>query len=148
MRWQEVVPQLAGIDVAGFLEQAREVKLPAQATEFYQGDRCRHYVMDGGTKALTRALNDRVTVLYRLGPGVSGMLTTACLFANTRYPAGGVIETAVTAPTIPATVFRHDLQDSVAFRGFVFQFFSAHLASVISLVEEVASDRLDRRLAR
>jgi len=76
------------------------------------------------------------------------VLTTSCLFGNTRYPAEGITESAVTALTIPAAVFQRALQDSAAFRGFVFQPFSAHLASVISLVEEVAFGRLDSRLAR
>jgi CRP/FNR family transcriptional regulator len=152
-RWKKLLPQLADIDApgaAGFLDQAREVNLPAQTTVFHQGDRCSHYmlVLEGGVKVLTRALNGREIVLYRLGAGDSCVLTTSCLFGNTRYPAEGVTETATTALTIPAAVFQRALQDSVAFRTFVFQSFSAHLASVISLVEEVAFGRLDSRLAR
>jgi CRP/FNR family transcriptional regulator len=45
-------------------------------------------------------------------------------------------------------VFQRALQESAAFREFVFQSFTDHLASVISLVEEVAFGRLDSRLAR
>jgi CRP/FNR family transcriptional regulator len=151
--WKKVLPQLAAIDAAGagsFLGEAREVSLPAQTTVFHQGDRCGHYmlVLEGGVKVLTRALNGREIVLYRLGAGDSCVLTTSCLFGNTRYPAEGVTESAVTALTIPAAVFQRALQDSAAFREFVFQSFSAHLASVISLVEEVAFGRLDSRLAR
>jgi CRP/FNR family transcriptional regulator len=152
-RWKIVLPQLADIDAAGargFLDQAREISLPAQTTVFHQGDRCSHYmlVLEGGVKVLTRALNGREIVLYRLGAGDSCVLTTSCLFGNTRYPAEGVTETAVTALTIPSAVFQRALQDSAAFREFVFQSFAAHLASVISLVEEVAFGRLDSRLAR
>jgi CRP/FNR family transcriptional regulator len=152
-RWKIVLPQLADIDAAGargFLDQAREISLPAQTTVFHQGDRCSHYmlVLEGGVKVLMRALNGREIVLYRLGAGDSCVLTTSCLFGNTRYPAEGVTETAVTALTIPSAVFQRALQDSAAFREFVFQSFAAHLASVISLVEEVAFGRLDSRLAR
>jgi CRP/FNR family transcriptional regulator len=152
-RWKNVLPQLAEIDAAGvgsFLDEAREVSLPAQTTVFHQGDRCSHYmlVLEGGVKVLTRALNGREIVLYRLGAGDSCVLTTSCLFGNTRYPAEGITESAVTALTIPAAAFQRALQDSAAFREFVFQSFSAHLASVISLVEEVAFGRLDSRLAR
>ena len=152
-RWKRVLPQLAGIDSAaagGVLDQAREVSLPAQTAVFHQGDRCSHYmlVLDGDVKVLTRALNGREIVLYRLGAGDSCVLTTSCLFGNARYPAEGITETAVTALTIPAAAFQRALQDSAAFREFVFQSFSAHLASVISLVEEVAFGRLDSRLAR
>jgi len=148
-----VLPELAAIDAAGagsFLDQAREVRLPAQTTVFRQGDSCSHYllVLEGGVKVLTRALNGREIVLYRLGAGDSCVLTTSCLFGNSHYPAEGITESAVTALTIPAATFQRALQDSAAFREFVFQSFSAHLASVISLVEEVAFGRLDSRLAR
>ena len=152
-RWKHALPQLADIDAAdacGLLDEAREVSLPAQTTVFRQGDRCRHYllVLEGGVKVLTRAPNGREIVLYRLGAGDSCVLTTSCLFGNTRYPAEGITETAVIALTIPADLFQRALQESAAFREFVFRSFSAHLASVISLVEEVAFGRLDSRLAR
>jgi CRP/FNR family transcriptional regulator len=152
-RWKKVLPELAEIDAAsagGILERAREVSLPAQSAVFHQGDRCIHYllVLEGVVKVLMRALNGREIVLYRLGAGDSCVLTTSCLFGNTRYPAEGVTETAVTALAIPADVFQRALQESAAFREFVFQSFTDHLASVISLVEEVAFGRLDSRLAR
>jgi CRP/FNR family transcriptional regulator len=76
------------------------------------------------------------------------VLTTSCLFGNTHYPAEGITESAVTALAIPAAAFQQALQDSAAFREFVFRSFSTHLASVIGLVEEVAFGRLDSRLAR
>jgi CRP/FNR family transcriptional regulator len=151
--WKNVLPELATIDAVGagsFLDQAREVSLPAQTTVFRQGDSCSQYllVLEGGVKVLTRALNGREIVLYRLGAGDSCVLTTSCLFGNSHYPAEGITESAVTALTIPAAAFQTALQDSAAFREFVFQSFSTHLASVISLVEEVAFGRLDSRLAR
>jgi len=151
--WKEVLPQLSDIDASvtgGFLAQAREVSLPAQSVVFRQGDACGNYllVLHGSVRVLTRALNGREIVLYRLGAGDSCVLTTACLFGNARYPAEGVTESAVTALALPAGVFHQALQDSATFRQFVFQSFTTHLAGVIALVEEVAFGRLDSRLAR
>jgi len=151
--WKQVLPQLAEIDAAvthGFLAHSREITLPAQTVVFRQGDECGQYllVLQGKVRVLTRALNGREIVLYRLGAGDSCVLTTACLFGKARYPAEGVTESAVTALTLPAGVFHRALQDSGAFREFVFQSFTTHLASVIALVEEVAFGRLDSRLAR
>lgn len=151
--WKQVLPQLADIDTAvkgGFLAQAREITLPAQSVVFRQGDACGNYllVLLGKVRVLTRALNGREIVLYRLGAGDSCVLTTACLFGNSRYPAEGITESEVTALALPAGVFHQALQDSAAFREFVFQSFTAHLAGVIALVEEVAFGRLDSRLAR
>ena len=122
--WKQVLPQLAEIDAAvtnGFLAHSREITLPAQTVVFRQGDECRHYllVLQGKVRVLTRALNGREIVLYRLGAGDSCVLTTACLFGKERYPAEGVTETAVTALTLPDGVFHRALQDSGAFREFV-----------------------------
>jgi len=151
--WKQVLPQLAEIDAAvtgGILSLAREITLPPQTVVFRQGDACGQYllVLQGAVRVLTRAVNGREIVLYRLGAGDSCVLTTACLFGKARYPAEGVTESSVTALTLPAGVFHQALEDSAAFRAFVFQSFTTHLAGVIALVEEVAFGRLDSRLAR
>jgi len=150
--WKSVFPQLAEIGPGngGLLQQARQVQLPAQTPVFRQGDVCQHYllVLAGSVRVLTRAQNGREIVLYRLGAGDSCVLTTSCLFGNARYPAEGITDSAVTALAIPAADFHRVLQESAAFREFVFHSFTTHLASVITLVEEVAFGRLDARLAR
>lgn len=150
--WKSVFPQLAEIGPGngGLLQQARQVQLPAQTPVFRQGDVCQHYllVLAGSVRVLTRAQNGREIVLYRLGAGDSCVLTTSCLFGNARYPAEGITDSAVTALAIPAADFHRVLQESAAFREFVFHSFTTHLASVITLVEEVAFGRLDVRLAR
>jgi len=150
--WKSVFPQLAEIGPGngGLLQQARQVQLPAQTPVFRQGDVCQHYllVLAGSVRVLTRAQNGREIVLYRLGAGDSCVLTTSCLFGNARYPAEGITDSAVTALAIPAADFHRVLQESATFREFVFHSFTTHLASVITLVEEVAFGRLDARLAR
>jgi CRP/FNR family transcriptional regulator len=153
MTWKQVLPQLADLDDPATQElfsQAQEVSLPANTIVFHQGDPCSNYflVLDGSVKVLSRAENGREIVLYRLGSGDSCVLTTSCLFGNVPYPAEGSTETAVTALAIPAAAFKKAIQQSDAFRTLVFQTFTAHLASVIALVEEVAFGRLGSRLAR
>jgi CRP/FNR family transcriptional regulator len=132
------------------MNKAGEINMPAKATAFRQGDACSNYllILSGRIKVLTRAENGREIVLYRLGDGDSCVLTTSCLFGNSRYPAEGVTETKVTALAIPAAKFHDAIQQSKAFREFVFSSFSSHLGSLIALVEEVAFGKLDIRLAR
>jgi len=151
--WRRVFPHLTECDDAAInelLDHVGVLHLPANATAFRHGDACENYllILEGRVKVLTRAENGREIVLYRLGAGDSCVLTTSCLFGKARYPAEGVTESAVTALTLPASVFHRALQESGVFREFVFQSFSTHLASVITLVEEVAFGRLDSRLAR
>jgi CRP/FNR family transcriptional regulator len=155
--WPAIFPELLppgqpalDTDIAALLEGATEVKVPARTTVFHQGDPCSNYllIIEGNVKVITRAENGREIVLYRLGPGDSCVLTTSCLFANNRYPAEGVTESGVVALTIPAGRFHQAVQQSGAFRHFVFASFSGHLGSLIALVEEVAFGRVDMRLAR
>jgi len=55
--WKKVLPQLAASDAGGvgsFLDEAREVSLPARTTVFHQGDLCSHYmlVLEGGANVM------------------------------------------------------------------------------------------------
>jgi len=153
MTWKQVLPELARLDDPATHElfsHAQEVSLPANTIVFHQGDQCSNYllVLEGSVKVLSRAENGREIILYRLGSGDSCVLTTSCLFGGVPYPAEGSTETAVTALAIPAAAFKKAIQQSEAFRTLVFQSFTDHLASVITLVEEIAFGRLGSRLAR
>jgi CRP/FNR family transcriptional regulator, anaerobic regulatory protein len=154
--WQDIFPQLRKLpgsredEIEKLLNNASEVSLPARTTVFHQGDECVNYILilEGSVRVMTRAENGREIVLYRLGAGDSCVLTTSCLFGNTRYPAAGITDTEIRALLIPASVFQRALQSSSAFREFVFASFSEHLGNLISLIEEVAFGRLDMRLAK
>ena len=151
--WQQSFPHLSDINDAvinDLMDNAGTINMPANTTAFHQGDACCTYllVLSGSIKVMTRAENGREIVLYRLGDGDSCVLTTSCLFGNARYPAEGISETDVTALAIPAARFNQAIQHSKPFREFVFNSFSSHLSSLISLVEEVTFGRLDIRLAR
>jgi len=153
VKWNEIIEQLIDLDEvasAELLSRAGEVQLPADTIVFHQGDPCNNYllILEGSVKVLTRAENGREIVLYRLGPGDSCVLTTSCLFGDVPYPAEGSTVTAVRALAIPAPAFKQLIRESEAFRTLVFQTFTAHLAGVIGLLEEVAFGRLECRLSR
>ena len=139
-------------DAAGkkILDQAQQVTIPANTTVFRQGDACQNYflVLEGSVKVLSRAENGREIVLYRVQSGQSCTLTTACLFANNKYPAEGITESEVKALVIPIAAFNDGLQYSADFRKEVFDAYSQRLSDVISLVEEISFGRIDVRLAK
>ena len=151
--WQQSFPHLSEINDAvinDLMNNAGTINMPANSTAFHQGDACSNYllILSGSIKVMTRAENGREIVLYRLGDGDSCVLTTSCLFGNARYPAEGISETDVTALAIPAPRFNQAIEHSKPFREFVFNSFSSHLSSLITLVEEVTFGKLDIRLAR
>ena len=128
----------------------REIALPAGAIAFHQGDACGNYllVIEGSIKVIARNESWREIVLYRVGRGGSCVLTTACLLSRGRYPAEGITENPVRALALPAGEFARGLDESAAFRHFVFETYGQRLAEVIRRVEELRFGSIRQRLAR
>ncbi|CCG06731.1 Crp/Fnr family transcriptional regulator [Pararhodospirillum photometricum] len=98
------------------------VSLPAGRGVFREGDACRAFVLvlDGTIKVNKTSDSGREIVLYRVEPGQTCVLTTACLMTGTPYGAEGVCESAVEAATLGVSTFQALLNDSPGFRRFVF----------------------------
>ena len=128
---------------------ARLLQLPAGATVFHVGAACEQYllVVEGQVKVFLLAPSGREVTLYSVRPGQSCVLTTSCLLGQARYPAGAVTETAVTTIAISLALFQQTLDQSAAFRRFVFASLGDRLAAVISRMEEVTFGEIDQRLA-
>ncbi len=86
-------------------------------------------------------------VLYRIEAGQSCVLTTACLLSYEDYSAEGIAETAVAAAAVPRVVFDDLVAQSKPFRDFVFAAFSKRITDLFQMIDEVAFQRLDVRLA-
>lgn len=63
------------------------------------------------------------------------------------YSAEGVTETESKAVTIPLDVFDRLIAESIVFRQFVFTAFSKRIVELFQVVEDVAFQRIDVRLA-
>ncbi|MEH6579538.1 MAG: Crp/Fnr family transcriptional regulator [Amphritea sp.] len=148
----ERFPLLADLDAPGqaIISRAKKVQLPANQIVFHQGDQCGHYiiVVEGTVKVLGRNESGREIVLYRIEQQGSCVLTTSCLLAGDLYPAEGITETKVTAFLIPQHDFQQALTESETLRRFIFDSYGERLARMISLVQEIAFERIEKRLAR
>ena len=139
-------------DEAGLqaLQSAEIVRVPAGTVVFETGQACHNYllVIEGSIRVQQLSASGREIVLYRVAPGESCVLTTTCLLAHGRYAAEGITETEVLAAAVPATAFRTALETSEPMRRFVFSAYGERLAALLRLVEEIAFERLDVRLAK
>ena len=90
----------------------------------------------------------REIVLYRVEAGQSCVLTTACLLAHEDYSAEGIAETDIQAVAIPRAVFDELVSQSVAFRNFIFTAFSRRITDLFQVIEDIAFQRVDIRLAQ
>lgn len=132
------------------LQQAAEVVVPAGERVFSQGQRAENYlvVTQGCVKVFARSSEGREVVLYRVRAGEMCTLTTCCMLSHSSYPAEAVTETEVRALVIGSEPFDRALNESDAFRKFVFSSFSARLADVMQRMEQLVLDSVQLRLVR
>jgi CRP/FNR family transcriptional regulator len=86
-------------------------------------------------------------LLYYVNPGQSCIITTSCTLGNTDYPTFGETETEVEALSVSRQMFSQALDQSNAFRKFVFDGLGQRLADVMHRLETVNFTSIDSRLA-
>ncbi|RDE18743.1 Crp/Fnr family transcriptional regulator [Motiliproteus coralliicola] len=146
-------PTLAGVDDAegrAILSEAMLLEVPPGQSVFRVGDPCQNFLMvaAGQVKVIGRGSSGREILLYRIDQGGTCVLTTACLMGHDAYPAEGITETTVQAFAIPRQRFEQALAGSEGLRRFVFASYGERLSDLIRLVQQLAFERIDLRLAR
>lgn len=131
-------------------ESMNRVEVPAGALVFREGQTCSGFplILAGTIKVVKSTHTGRELLLYRVEPGASCIITSSCLLGHAPYSARGISETALSLRVLPREMFESLIADSAPFRDFVFHLYSARIAELMQLVEEVAFQRLDRRLAK
>ena len=105
------------------------------------------FLLDGTVRVQQVSETGHEIVLYRIHAGQSCVLTTACLLTYEHYSAEGICETDVQAAAIPRGLFDDLVAQSKPFRDFVFAAFSKRITDLFLMIDEVAFQRLDVRLA-
>jgi len=136
--------------LAQVLEEAQLRQVPAGGTMFEANMPCTGFplVLEGSVRVAKLAPTGREIVLYRVAPGEGCILAGSCLLGHNDYSATAVAEHDVTVLVIPPALFQEMILHHEAFRRFVFDMYGARLAEVIELLEEVAFQKLDTRLAQ
>lgn len=151
--WIDQFPDLAALpaaDRAILTGNAQAVTLPPGTTVFAPGHAAESFllVLDGTVRVQQTSASGREIVLYRVSGGETCIMTTACLLSDEMYSAEGVTETEVHAVALPKGAFEEALARSAGFRRVVFAEYSHRISDVMHVVEEVAFERLDKRLAQ
>ncbi len=153
MKWTSKFEELAALpaDERAFLEShAGVVELGPGSRVFAPGKKPGAFllVLDGTVRVQQVSASGREIILYRVSAGESCIMTTACLLSNEEYLAEGVTETPVTAIALSKVDFDTLIARSPAFRQFVFHKYASRMTRLMELVEDVAFQRIDKRLAR
>lgn len=104
-------------------------------------------LLEGTVRVQQLSDKGREIVLYRVRAGESCVMTSACMLAFESYSAQGIAETDALAAAIPMTIFDQLVSDSVDFRQFIFTAYSTRMVELFQVVEDVAFQRVDIRLA-
>lgn len=149
MSLAEVFPDFPPEEVAWLEQHSQDVRLEAGQHLAWEGEACSGLglVLEGQARVYKLGESGREITLYRVEPGESCILTASCLLSRQPFPAFAQVEQPLRALLVPGEEFRRRMDESPVWRDFVFQLLSRRLASVISVVEEVAFRRVDHRLA-
>jgi CRP/FNR family transcriptional regulator len=152
VQWVERFPGLSRLDPPTknlLMKRSSIVAVPENTTIFGPGNSPENmlFLLEGTVRVQQVSETGHEIVLYRIEAGESCVLTTACLLAYDDYAAEGITETPVEAAALPRGVFDDLVAGSKPFRDFVFAAFSKRITDLFLMIDEVAFQRLDVRLA-
>lgn len=124
------------------------VSVPAGTQLFREADACQGFplVLHGEVKVSRSAANGRELELYRVAPGEMCLVSSASLFAEQPLSARGVATSDTTLCLLAPPQFQAALADA-GFRHYVLGLFAARMADLTGLIEAIAFQKLDSRLA-
>jgi CRP/FNR family transcriptional regulator len=151
-RIRTLYPALESLSEAALdelLQDAQVLKVPAGTVLFDEESPCQAFplLVEGTIRVSKVGANGRELQLYRVVPGEACILTSSCLLGRVAYNARGVAESGVVAVALPQPLFARLLAEHPPFRDYVFALFAERIAELMQLVEAVAFQRLDQRLA-
>jgi CRP/FNR family transcriptional regulator len=128
---------------------SRIAEAPKGTIGYRVGSPCKAFVMrlQGSSRVYRISENGREILLYKVGPGETCVLTTTCLLGHNNYPAETTVEEDVRDVIIPAAVFHRLMQESQIFRKFVMENYGALITNLIVLLDDVAFQKLESRIA-
>lgn len=139
-------PALAGL-------HTRLAELPCHRVDggtplFREHDACQGFplLLEGEVRVSRTSPNGRELELYRVHPGEMCLVSSASLFTGQALSARGLTTGPTLLALLPPALFREALAGET-FRDFVLGLFAARMADLTALIESVAFQRLDSRLA-
>ncbi|CAG1016713.1 Cyclic AMP receptor protein [Anaerolineales bacterium] len=132
-----------------FQQKAFFASIPAGRDVFVEGDRVEAIALliSGVVRVYKIGETGREITLYRFGNGSSCILTANAILSHKTFPAVATVEKDAEAVMIPADVFRDWVKRYDVWREFVFDLLSDRLSTVMAVIDEVAFQRMDRRVA-
>ena len=132
-----------------FVDYSYFVKIPSGREIFAEGDEVNGIALlvSGVVRVYKLSPTGREITLYRFGEGESCVFTANAILHAQDFPAIAVVERDAEAVMVPAGKFKEWVRQYEPWRDFVFSLVSQRLYRVMEIVEQVAFQRMDRRIA-
>ena len=148
--WQLIM--LLDFPLLSFLQDQEGVQIitvPADTMVCQSGDVCKSLVivLKGQVKVFRPAVSGRSLTLYYVNPRESCILTASCILNKTLFPAFAVTTTEVKALSIPPEKVIDWLEHEPMWQKYIFGLLSQRMINLIELVDSVAFETLEVRLA-
>lgn len=149
--WVARAPGLGQVEAetARRLDRLAPVSLTRGTALFHPGEAAKGFVivLSGRIDVFLTGPSGRDILLYSVEPGGSCVQTTLGLLGGEEYTGEAVAATDVRAVLIPKAEFLPLMDRSAAFRAFVFSAFALRMQGMLHLLERVAFQRTESRLA-
>ena len=135
--------------VRAFRQHGFLARIPAGRDVFVEGQQVDAIplLLSGVVRVYQIGETGREVTLYRFRNGESCVLTATAILTRQSFPAIATVEQDAEAVMIPAATFREWVSAYDVWHAFFVGLVAQRLASVMSLVDEVAFRRLDQRVA-
>ena len=145
-------PALNGLSAAAreaIQRDGHRMTLAAGTRVFGPGERCEGLplMLTGEVRVQMTGASGNEIVLYRIKGGEMCPLSLACLLAAGNHQSEAIVETDAQVLLLPARLTERLMNEEAAFRKGVLESYGQRLQSLMLVIEEVAFQRMDRRLA-
>jgi CRP/FNR family transcriptional regulator len=132
------------------LATLRPIDLPRGHIIFRPGDPARAFalVLSGRIDVFLTGPTGREILLYTVEPGQTCVQTTLGLLGEEDYIGEALTASDVTAVLIPRALFLSLMESAPEFRAFVFRAFAQRMQSMMHVLEKVAFQKVESRLAQ
>jgi CRP/FNR family transcriptional regulator len=134
---------------AKIAEAGTYAALPPGTTFYSESEMCEYFgiVGKGNIRVFKAAESGREMTLYHVQEGELCLVNMLSLFLGREAMASAVVEASTEAVVFDGLAFRNLFENHGGVRSFVFEAMAQRLVEVMTLVEEIAFARMDRRVA-
>jgi CRP/FNR family transcriptional regulator len=152
MAWVARAPGLPPLDpeAISLLNRLTPMTVPAGTVLLHPGDTVKGFVimLSGRVEVYLTGASGRELLLYAVEPGQSCVQSTLGLMGGDDYSGEAITRAPSELVLVPRDTFLRLMDLSDAFRHFVFAAFAQRLQSMMHLLDRVAFQRIETRLAQ